>query len=71
MHLLSPVTNVVLQLTGDNLVPGKPGYETAPTNNDIIHSVVLVINAMTFTSMEAGLERKLKEILREADARGL
>ena len=65
------MTHVVFQLTGDNLVPGKPGYETDPTDNDRIHSVVLVINAETVTNMEEGLERKIKAIVKEADARGL
>ena len=57
-------------MTHGSIVPGRPGYVEHPTHNDRIHSLVLVINAQTVSTMDDGLEKKIKSIIDDADARG-
>ena len=59
----------LFQLSKGGLVPGSEGYNTNPTDNDRMHCVVLVINAMTVSTMDESVEKKIKDIREEADQR--
>ena len=56
-------------MTGKAFIKGCPGYKENPTENDMIHCVVLFVNAQTFSVMDENLKRKIKDIRTEADGR--
>jgi len=59
------------ELSGGSFLPGSPGYNSYPTDNDRVHCVVTVMNSETATSMDDEVVQKLKDIRKEADGRHL
>lgn len=54
----------------DTIQPESPGYIRKPTQDDKIHSVVIVLNCETLSLMNDKLKDKIKDIIRKAEARG-
>ena len=53
------------------LVPGKPGYNEHPTEEDRIHCLAFVLNASSVSLMDEDLIKKMKQIRAEAKGRSM
>merc|ERR1711892_418354 len=51
--------------------PNMQGYNRNPTEDDKIHCVAFVVNALTVSMMEEGITKKIKDIRREANGRDM
>merc|ERR1712013_261580 len=51
--------------------PNMPGYNAHPDDDDRIHCVAFVVNAVTVSSMNDGIIKKIKDIRREANGRNM
>ena len=52
-------------------MPGKPGYNELPTEEDRIHCLAFVLNANTVSLMDGDLVKKIKAIRSEAKGRSM
>ena len=52
-------------------MPGKPGYNEHPTEEDRIHCLAFVLNAHKVSYMEENLIKKMKAIRAEAKGRSM
>merc|ERR1719392_545022 len=59
------------ELSGGNFVPGSSGYNEHPTENERIHCLIILVDALTVTGMDKEVARKIKDIRSEANKRNL
>jgi len=59
------------QLSSGQFDPGNFGYNANPTENEKIHCLIILMNALTVTGMDPAVKEKIQSIRREANARHL
>ena len=52
-------------------MPGNPGYNANPTEEDRIHCLAFVVNANTVSLMDPDLVKKMQEMKQEGKARSI
>ena len=50
-------------------MPGSSGYNEHPTENEKIHCLIILMDALTVTGMDKEVEKKIKAIREEANTR--